>query len=67
MPLYEYECKACGHRFEHFARSLSEKTPKCPGCGAADPKKLLSAFSTDGGSKTVSSSGSCPTGSCPLS
>jgi len=33
MPLYEYLCKKCGHRFEEI-RKFSDKQPKkCPECG----------------------------------
>jgi putative FmdB family regulatory protein len=33
MPLYEYECKKCKHRFEEI-RKFSDKQPtKCPECG----------------------------------
>lgn len=33
MPLYEYECKKCKHRFEEI-RKFSDKQPtKCPKCG----------------------------------
>jgi putative FmdB family regulatory protein len=34
MPLYEYECDACGHRFEKiqkFSDPLEDKCPKCEG------------------------------------
>src|SRR5271163_4849115 len=33
MPLYEYLCNKCGHRFEEI-RKFSDKQPKkCPECG----------------------------------
>ncbi len=33
MPTYDYECKDCGHTFEHF-QSMSEDPLKiCPECG----------------------------------
>jgi putative FmdB family regulatory protein len=33
MPLYEYLCQKCGHRFEEI-RKFSDKQPtKCPKCG----------------------------------
>lgn len=33
MPLYEYVCKKCGHRFEEI-RKFSDKQPsKCRECG----------------------------------
>ena len=32
MPLYEYECSSCGHRFEKF-QSIKARTPRqCPSC-----------------------------------
>jgi putative FmdB family regulatory protein len=32
MPTYDYECRACGHRFEEL-QSFSEPTlTKCPAC-----------------------------------
>jgi putative FmdB family regulatory protein len=34
MPLYEYECDACGHRFEKiqkFSDPLEDTCPKCAG------------------------------------
>lgn len=34
MPIYEYECKKCGHRFEKiqkFSDPLETKCPKCRG------------------------------------
>ncbi|OGX31179.1 MAG: hypothetical protein A3G37_02660 [Omnitrophica WOR_2 bacterium RIFCSPLOWO2_12_FULL_46_30] len=32
MPTYEYECKSCGHRFEH-AQSMSDcQLTECPQC-----------------------------------
>ena len=33
MPLYEYECKKCGHRFERIQRFSDRMVKKCPECG----------------------------------
>jgi putative FmdB family regulatory protein len=33
MPLYEYECDACGHRFEIIQKFSDEPVEKCPVCG----------------------------------
>ena len=32
MPTYEYECKACGHRFEQFQQMTAKPLEKCPKC-----------------------------------
>ena len=33
MPLYEYECKKCHHRFEKIQKFSDPHTKKCPKCG----------------------------------
>jgi putative FmdB family regulatory protein len=33
MPTYEYECSACGKRFEAFQGIKEEPLKKCPTCG----------------------------------
>lgn len=33
MPLYEYQCKKCGHRFERIQRFSDPMVKKCPECG----------------------------------
>jgi putative FmdB family regulatory protein len=33
MPLYEYECKKCGHRFEKIQKFSDKMVKKCPDCG----------------------------------
>jgi len=33
MPLYEYECKKCHHRFEKIQKFSDPKVKKCPKCG----------------------------------
>jgi putative FmdB family regulatory protein len=42
MPLYEFECRPCGHRFESLVRDSS--TPSCPACGGHSVERLLSTF-----------------------
>ena len=41
MPLYDFECKACQHRYEAMAK-LGEPNPPCPECAAADVEKVPS-------------------------
>jgi len=33
MPLYEYQCKKCGHRFEKIQKFSDKLVKKCPECG----------------------------------
>ena len=33
MPLYEYACKKCGHRFEKIQKFSDKMIKKCPDCG----------------------------------
>lgn len=33
MPLYEYQCKKCGHRFERIQKFSDAMVKKCPDCG----------------------------------
>jgi putative FmdB family regulatory protein len=41
MPLYEYECDACGGRFE-VIQKFSETTETCRRCGKGPVRRLLS-------------------------
>lgn len=43
MPIYEYACGTCEHRFETIQRASEEPLKDCPACGASALKKLLSA------------------------
>jgi len=42
MPLYEYECLACGERSEVLQRFSDPPPAACPKCGG-EVKKLVSA------------------------
>jgi putative FmdB family regulatory protein len=42
MPLYEYECDACGERFERIQKFSDPPVEKCPTCGGK-VRKLLSS------------------------
>ena len=43
MPLYEYECTACGHRFERIQKFSDAPADTCPKCGKKSVQKLLSS------------------------
>jgi putative FmdB family regulatory protein len=42
MPLYEYECDACGGRFE-VIQKFSETTEQCRRCGKGPVRRLMSS------------------------
>lgn len=42
MPIYEYECRTCHHRFEVLVRNSNASV--CPCCNAENPERLLSSF-----------------------
>ncbi len=41
MPTYEYECEACGHRFEKFQSITAKPVRTCPACSERAVKRLL--------------------------
>jgi putative FmdB family regulatory protein len=43
MPLYEYECEACSHRFERIQKFSDPPAEVCPTCGKKKLRKLVSS------------------------
>ena len=43
MPIYEYECNACGERHEFIHKFSDAPKRKCPVCGKSRLRKLVSA------------------------
>lgn len=41
MPTYDYECQACGHRFEKFQSMTARVLRKCPECQAPKLARLI--------------------------
>ena len=65
MPIYEFECRKCGTRFEKLC-GFSATDVNCAKCGETDVRKLMSMFSSvSKGSDRSSSSSSC--GGCSKS
>lgn len=42
MPLYEYQCQSCGHRFEKIQSFSAPEEKECPKCGGP-VERLISA------------------------
>lgn len=43
MPIYEYECKACGHNKEAIQKISDNPLTDCPSCGKPELQKMISA------------------------
>jgi len=61
MPMYDYSCESCGHKFEELV--MSHSTPDseivCPNCKKQKSKRMLCApvVNTKGQSSTPSQTG----------
>lgn len=80
MPIYEYQCAACGHSLEAIQKFSDAPLSDCPACQAPELKKQLSVpgfrlkgsgwYETDfktGAKKNLAGSDSapaCPAGGC---
>ena len=60
MPIYEYRCGECQHRFELIVSASTR--PACPECGAERLEKQLSVFAVAHGQ--ASAAGSHAGGAC---
>lgn len=45
MPIYEYQCNACGHHLEAFQKISEAPLTECPECHKDNLQKLISATS----------------------
>jgi putative FmdB family regulatory protein len=71
MPTYEYECKACGHRFEKSQPITAEPIKACPVCQKNKATRLIGSgsglifkgsgfYATDYRKGAPATTGSCP-------
>jgi putative FmdB family regulatory protein len=58
MPIFEYSCQNCRHRFEELTFQQAKGTPGCPACGSNKTEKKLSVFSSISNSRGVNQT--CP-------
>ena len=43
MPIYAFECTACGHSFDKLQKLSDPDPAACPSCGAATVKRQVTA------------------------
>ncbi|MGH9325124.1 MAG: FmdB family zinc ribbon protein [Terriglobia bacterium] len=63
MPIFEYECRDCGTKFEKLVISSTE-TVMCKQCSSRRVEQMLSVFAVSAGSGAGLSlePGACPCG-----
>ncbi len=66
MPIFEYQCKQCGHVTSFLEKPGSRESHVCEECGSKKTEKIISTFAARVGGFSSGSS-SCPTGTCSLS
>jgi putative FmdB family regulatory protein len=59
MPIYEYVCSHCGHRFEKLVRNTTgEQQIHCPRCRENGSQRVLSSFAVSRGDSPAALAGS---------
>lgn len=43
MPIYAFECAACGHRFDRLQKLSDADPAQCPACGEPQVRRQLTA------------------------
>jgi len=43
MPIYEYQCEACGHELEALQKMADAPLERCPSCNQSALRKKVSA------------------------
>ncbi|MFQ5861722.1 MAG: zinc ribbon domain-containing protein [Candidatus Brocadiales bacterium] len=65
MPIYEFNCTSCTHRFEeYFSSSTQKRAVGCPECGGKEVEKVFSVFGMGANSSNNASSGGSSCASC---
>ncbi len=62
MPIFEYRCEDCGHKFE--AILFGEQKAECPKCHTEHLQKQLSTFSVSAKSSATPAAGCGQTNCC---
>ncbi len=61
MPIFEFQCKECGIKFDLMIANKDKDKVQCSQCGSREVKQLLSLFATSSG--TAPANNACQ--SCP--
>jgi putative FmdB family regulatory protein len=65
MPLYEYVCQDCGHKFELLRLMKDADSPaECLSCKSENIKRKLALFNAQSSGRVVAGNGGGGCGSC---
>jgi putative FmdB family regulatory protein len=62
MPIFEYRCEECGHKFE--AILFGAQKPECPKCHTPKLEKQLSTFAVNKSAAAASPAAGCGQPNC---
>jgi putative FmdB family regulatory protein len=62
MPIFEYICRDCQHRFETFV--TGDRQPSCPACKSRGLEKQWSVFAAVSSNKSAAPAAVAPCGTC---
>jgi putative FmdB family regulatory protein len=69
MPIFEFECRACGAVTSFLEKSGAQQSHNCEKCGSKETQKIFSVFNAKAGSPKASGPARCPRpcgdGACP--
>jgi len=65
MPIYEYQCTACGRRLEAWQKMSDEALTECPDCRQPSLQKLMSAAGINVKRGVERQPPVCGAGACP--
>jgi len=69
MPMFEYQCRKCGHHMDVLVKSREREKQKvpCEKCGNNATEKIIANFSVGQGKSSAGTCPTCcPTGTCGL-
>jgi putative FmdB family regulatory protein len=62
MPIFEYICRDCQHRFEAFV--TGDRQPACPSCHSRGLEKQWSVFAAVSGTRSAREAAPSACGAC---
>lgn len=62
MPIYEFVCRKCGHRFTQRVSWSEKQQTRCPECGSGELQEVFGLNLVTAGGASGGASGGCARG-----